>query len=394
MNDDKGEIIFCSRCGAEVNSKSRYCMKCGNLNYDHDANENMRPYIPQESETYEVGSGKFAVHQKSNEYRISVGNNTGNKKVSFGLTLGIYLFILFLSFLLTVPITKISLDAFLMSSFPYLAILFSLLFLFVYGTELVFMKCNKPWWAGLIPVYHEMVLADIIFHNQMIGLLTLIPIVGPIVTLVLLYHLGKKFQYNGVLTALFPGIFILLIGYGSHLFEGYSFVSKDEGKNALEKEYKYRKTILATCFFIAIWSLGIVIYANMSNIEEVTKNINNYYYVYAAKRITSKTEKGVNNKKVGCGHDPFNPQNGVYYFYYADFQDYIFLPFYTMRDIIGGYVKVEIVNGKASYYVSLSDGTYGFKETKVENIEPSIINDFRKYDDDSNSKIICTIKDS
>ena len=72
MNEDKGEIIYCSRCGAEVNSKSRYCMKCGNLNYNHDANENMRPYIQQDSKPYEVGSGEFAVQKKENEYRIKV----------------------------------------------------------------------------------------------------------------------------------------------------------------------------------------------------------------------------------------------------------------------------------------------------------------------------------
>ena len=101
MNEDKGEIIYCSRCGAEVNSKSRYCMKCGNLNYNHDANENMRPYIQQDSKPYEVGSGEFAVQKKENEYRISVGNNTGNKKLSFGLTFGLYVFLLLLSFLLS-----------------------------------------------------------------------------------------------------------------------------------------------------------------------------------------------------------------------------------------------------------------------------------------------------
>ena len=44
MNEskDKGYIIYCSRCGAEMNSNSRYCMKCGNLNYNHSANANMK----------------------------------------------------------------------------------------------------------------------------------------------------------------------------------------------------------------------------------------------------------------------------------------------------------------------------------------------------------------
>ena len=34
MNDNS-YTIFCSRCGAEMKSSARYCMKCGNLNPDH-----------------------------------------------------------------------------------------------------------------------------------------------------------------------------------------------------------------------------------------------------------------------------------------------------------------------------------------------------------------------
>ena len=41
MNDD-GYTVFCARCGAEMNSNSRYCMKCGYLNPDHEANKCQR----------------------------------------------------------------------------------------------------------------------------------------------------------------------------------------------------------------------------------------------------------------------------------------------------------------------------------------------------------------
>ena len=36
MNDE--EMIYCSRCGEAMKASSRYCMKCGNLNYDHPEN--------------------------------------------------------------------------------------------------------------------------------------------------------------------------------------------------------------------------------------------------------------------------------------------------------------------------------------------------------------------
>ena len=43
MDDNKK--IFCSVCGAEMLMSSRYCMKCGALNYDHPSNDSMKKYI-------------------------------------------------------------------------------------------------------------------------------------------------------------------------------------------------------------------------------------------------------------------------------------------------------------------------------------------------------------
>ena len=77
MNEEKN-IIYCSRCGAEMSDNSRYCMKCGNLNYNHEANKGMRPFIEnQADETYQVGSGKLAF-QNSNDTSVHtmVGNNS------------------------------------------------------------------------------------------------------------------------------------------------------------------------------------------------------------------------------------------------------------------------------------------------------------------------------
>ena len=55
MNND-GKM-YCTRCGAEMNSNSRYCMKCGNLNPDHEANQNMSPYIQSNQSSYNIGQG-------------------------------------------------------------------------------------------------------------------------------------------------------------------------------------------------------------------------------------------------------------------------------------------------------------------------------------------------
>ena len=79
-NEDQGYTIYCPRCGAEMNSNSRYCMKCGNLNSDHEANQSMKPYIKDNAEAYQVGSGEYI---SSNTVQTSIGNNTGNRKLCF-----------------------------------------------------------------------------------------------------------------------------------------------------------------------------------------------------------------------------------------------------------------------------------------------------------------------
>ena len=39
--------MVCPRCGAELNSKQRYCMKCGALNYEHPDNQKLKQYITE-----------------------------------------------------------------------------------------------------------------------------------------------------------------------------------------------------------------------------------------------------------------------------------------------------------------------------------------------------------
>ena len=84
MNNNESQKIYCQRCGAEMNSNSRYCMKCGNLNYDHNANETMRPYI-QDNPTgfqggYQVGSGTN-INNSSDQSTIKVANNRASIQI-------------------------------------------------------------------------------------------------------------------------------------------------------------------------------------------------------------------------------------------------------------------------------------------------------------------------
>ena len=90
MNDD-GYTIFCGRCGAEMNSNSRYCMKCGYLNPEHEANQSMQKFMPKE-EAHRVGEQSFvAQNEVSTQPVIGLANNSGNHVACFLVNLFCYL---------------------------------------------------------------------------------------------------------------------------------------------------------------------------------------------------------------------------------------------------------------------------------------------------------------
>ena len=60
--------------------------------------------------------------------------------------------------------------------------------------------------------------------------------------LILYYKLGKAFNKNGILTALFPLIMLPIIGFGDSLYNNRSYI-KNDSKNSLEKDYKFKKKI-------------------------------------------------------------------------------------------------------------------------------------------------------
>ena len=82
MNQDNGYTTFCSRCGSEINSNARYCMKCGNLNPNHPDNQGMTKFINTKQESYQVGSGKVLSNINANvTNRKAEGITYGDKMV-------------------------------------------------------------------------------------------------------------------------------------------------------------------------------------------------------------------------------------------------------------------------------------------------------------------------
>ena len=392
MNNDEGYTIYCSRCGEPMKSNARYCMKCGNLNSNHEANKNMMPYIKdndKNNNTYQIGSGKFIVGQnQSNQSREAFANNTGNKRVCFWLNYVIFIFTLLIAFL----ISKDSITDFTtlaISPLPVVAIITSLYFLYVYSIELIFMKCNKPWWAWFIPVYNLMILGEITFQNKKIGLIGLIPIIGQIFFLVMIYKLGTQFKYSGLLTVLFSFIFIPIIGFGSNTYDGKTYITGEEKE--LEKEYKAKKIFLSTIILFLGAGLVLMVIANMSSVEKSKQLFGNWYYVSASKRIVNKIDKSIDKGLISCGNYEYSNTKGVYYFRFRDLSDEIYLPLSLLREEIDTYVKVDNNGDTTKYYISMSDGTYGFSETLIDEVDMEKITEYKQLNFNDKGKVICYI---
>ena len=378
MNTDENvPIVYCSRCGAEMKSNSRYCMKCGNLNYEHGANEQMRKYIKDnKKKSYQVGSGKFMVDNNNSEVQVNIANNTGNTILCFLINNCILIAALVISFLLCCR-GDFSIKHIISSHFPLVIIILSVLFLYTYSLELIFIKSNKRWWGALIPFYNIFVLSDIVFRNKWLGLITFIPIVDIIYLLVLLYRLGTKFNYNGMLTTILFGAYLPIIGFGNHLYEGHQFVPSN-AKNFVEKEYGRKKLTFCSILICFLIGLGMFAYLNYAHMKSGAYAVKNYYYVYAGKRFAKRVDEKLGKNEVQCYGGSYSAENGVYYFEYYTIGKVVVLPLYFLREPIAGYVKVVNVNGESTYYVSLGDSSAGFEEVLVDELTTD--NVIEKYD--------------
>lgn len=387
--DQDNNKIYCPKCGNEMNSNSRYCMKCGFLNANNEANQNIQSYIPKvETSSYQIGQGQV-INQESNQVTTAIASNTGNSIFCFLLNFFVYVLIIGLGFIFSMRGLDITLENIKISVFPYIALISSVVFLFVYSLQLIFIKCNKRWWSVFIPIYNLMILSDITFKKKWLGLLTLIPVIGQVLFLVMLYKLGTQFKYNGLLTMLFAPVMIPIIGFGTRLYESTTFVSRNDN---LEKDYKRKKLFLTLIILFIIFGALFIFWNNIIETKTKAKKLSNYYYVYASNRIVDKTKRYINNNYLECDDYDYSNDRGTYYIYYSDIGNNIYLPFYYMREAISGYVVVDNNNGSSKYYVSMSDGYYGFDETLLSEVNINTIVEYKEIIPKDKDKVnYCTV---
>jgi len=366
---EEERFFSCPRCGNEVNVKSRYCMKCGYLNPDHPENQQYTKYMKGSMEGYNVGPDGTT----EASFQVNANETTGGvTSTVFGSKMGNYTLCFIVNFLLYILIVGLLIVFFyydtygniytmLASELSYSLIGFTVFSILNYSIQLVYMKMNRRWWMGLIPILNMYVLSDAIYEKKLLNLLVFVPIVGQIYYLVLLFKMGRSFGYSGFLTMVVPFIMFPVIGFGGSSFNKVYYVS---GRDSLEQEYRKKKSFLITSIAVIVCSFVMVIYSNAVDINRGMDRLSSYYIYFASQRVIRRTKLKVQSQVYIC-----DTYGDTFYFYFDDLEDYFSIPFYVYRDPIKGYVKVVRTEGgdgildRYDYYISMTDLRYGFPET-------------------------------
>ena len=381
--DDQEYMITCPRCGSEFKSTSRYCMKYGYLNPNHPGNETyFDKYSRNDMEEYTVsGYTKDVISQpkgfKRGTINIFLSGDIGSFNLCFAINILCYL-------LCVAGIVYFYYDSspnlYMMmgTELSYVLLLFSFFSLFMYAIQLLYMKMNKRWIYALIPLVNLYVFSDAITKKKLMNLLVFIPVVGEIYLFYLLYQMGKAFKKSGLITMLFPIVMIPIIAFGGSGFHDICYVSE---KDSLEKEYGKKKFYGISCAIVVVAGLGMIVYSNAVNINHEVDHINSYYLYYATKKTVRRVEIKLDSNLDRCTYT-----SDTKYFYFSDLYDFTFLPFYVFREPIEAYIKVvetpgEDGNSHREIYVSMTDGKYGYPETKYEDISFSTIVEYPVLDE-------------
>lgn len=260
--EKKVDIIRCSRCGAEMKSDARYCMKCGNLNYSHPDNVSMRPYIK------DVNSNKTLNNSVSGMMPKFIGNiNLSNKMICLIVNILLHLVILFVT-------------TYIFKNFLLFLGCF-VLFIFDYSMQVVYIKANKKWWSYFIPFYNMYIFCQITLDNGWLFLLYFVPFVNLVVYFLSLYRLGIRFGRNGFFTLFFPIVFIPIIAFSKDTasLSVQNFSDEKGGivdtKTKTKKEVNYRRKQFVLSLFVLV-GFVILVYFSLPYIKEIYDNFLDY----------------------------------------------------------------------------------------------------------------------
>ena len=255
-----GVAIVCDKCGTSYSSSQRYCMKCGNLNYSHPSNQNMKQYL-----NYDVVNQNYINNGNAKLTHTSVDPYAKEKSVCLVFNIIVHMFFPVLLLILMIQGSDISIVSLGLSIFC-----FGILFLINTGMCRIFIKAKEPWWFYYIPLLNCVILAKIMLGSALAVLLFLIPGVNFIAILIGYYRLGTRFGHNGWLTMFFPMIMIPVIGFGnseetlSSLHGAQVSLGDNEfdskGRTKTEAEYGKKKGATIFGVLLVLGIAGVLLY--------------------------------------------------------------------------------------------------------------------------------------
>jgi hypothetical protein len=170
---------------------------------------------------------------------------------------------------------------------------------------------------------------------------------------------------------------IPIIGFGTRFYEGVNFVSRND---TLENDYGRKKLFLTFIIIFIVFGIIFIFWNNIVETKSKAKKLTNYYFVFANSRLINKTKQLISENYLECDDYDYKDNSGVYYIYIADIGSHTYLPFYYLRDDISASVLVDNTSGESKIYVSLTDGTFGFRETLAEEVGPDSLEEYKNVE--------------
>ena len=394
-NNSTGIVsTFCARCGAPFDPRSRYCMKCGNINPDHPSNKNMSKYIKKNRvEGYRIGSGQTVANRKKNFLDLKasnavVGEHTGNFAICFAVNMVGYLVASIGTILYYLLLSRGNIEVVVSSNVPLYLLTYSVVFFYLFSFEVLFIKLNRRWWLSLIPIINMCVLVEAVNDSRRLALMSLIPVVGQIIWIMTICKLGASFQKSGVLTLLFPFIMIPVIAFGGSAFHWVFYVSNH---STVENDYIYKKVFSTMVLVFTAISVAFLLYTRNVVLVNEAGSLDKAYIMGASDMLIDDVVKKVNAGEYTCD---FNMD--TFYFHFDDLSETYNVPFEIFFSPVEAYIKVEkvkegdvIILDEYNYYISATDGNIGYDEVSTKDLKYDVIKNKESLSNDYDSGNHC-----
>ncbi len=102
-------------------------------------------------------------------------------------------------------------------------VLLALAILVIVARWKIFVKAGKPGWAAIVPFYNLYCLYDMSFGNGWLFLLTVVPCVGWVMSIIMYVKLSQAFGLSGAFAVgliFLPYVFLPILGFGSAEYIG------------------------------------------------------------------------------------------------------------------------------------------------------------------------------